>query len=421
MILKSTLVVAFVVATISMEPAAFAATGIKRADGNDQWVGTWSTALHQPNPGAGLTNAGFENQTLRQIVHISVGGNRVRVRLSTFGANALVIGAARIAIREQGPAIVPGSDRPLTFGGQSSITIPPGAPVLSDPVDLDVSALGDLAVSIYVPESTGPATWHFAAMQTSYVSPSGDFTGTAIMPVDSTRQAWFWLAGVEVMGPKQTGAIVTFGDSITDSANSTPNTNNRWPDHLARRLVAQPGQKTSVLNTGLAGNQLLHEIIAVNALARFDTDALTQTGVTHVIVMMGNNDIGVNWSGGVFPSNEVTAGQIIQGQKQLIQRAHARGLKIYGGTLTPFEGAGINLGPGGFFPYFSPANEAKRQAVNAWIRSGEYDAVIDFDQVLRDPNSPTRLLALYDSGDHLHPNDAGYKAMADAIDLKLFD
>ena len=389
-------------------PAAFAGKG------TEQWVGTWGTALHPPNLGPpGLTNSGFNNQTLRQIVHTSVGGEQVRVRLSTFGASALVLGAAHIALRDAGAAIVPGSDRTLTFGGQPSITIPAGALVVSDPVDLDVPALSDLAVSIFVPGSTGPATWHFVAMQTSYVSPLGDFTASPVMPVDSTRLAWFWLAGVEVMAAKQTGAIVAFGDSITDGPGSTPDTNNRWPDQLAQRLMAQPGNhKMGVLNAGITGNRLLHDVLGPNALARFDRDVLSQTGVTHVIVLEGNNDI---WSGEVAPADFVTADQIIEGHRQLIERAHARGLKIYGGTLTPF---------GGFTPFgftLSPGTEAMRQAVNEWIRtSGEYDAVVDFDEVTRDPSFPTRLRPLYDSGDHLHPNNAGYEAMGNAIDPKLF-
>jgi lysophospholipase L1-like esterase len=399
---------------LAADPAAFA--------GNDDehWVGTWSTSLHEPDLGVpGLANAGFNNQTLRQIVHTSAGGRQVRVRLSTFGANGLVIGAAHIALRAAGAAIVPGSDRTLTFGGKPSITIPPGAPVLSDPVDFDVPALADLAVSIFVPGNTGPAAWHFEARQTLYLSPPGDFTANAVMPVDSTAPAtlaWFWLAGVEVMAPKQTGAIVTFGDSITDGTQSTADANNRWPDQLSRRLMAQPGnQQMGVLNEGIAGDRLLHDSLGPNALARFDRDVLTQSGVTHVIVHMGGNDIGL---GGLNPADEVTTDQIIQGHKQLIERAHVRGLKIYGVTLTPVEGF---LVPGTPFPVFSPSNEVKRQAVNAWIRmSGEYDEVIDFDRVLRDPNSPTRILMLYDSGDHGHPTDAGYKAMADAIDLKLF-
>ncbi|HET9529782.1 MAG TPA: SGNH/GDSL hydrolase family protein, partial [Blastocatellia bacterium] len=312
------------------------------------------------------------------------------------------------ALRESGAAIVPGSDRTLTFGGQPSITISPGAIVLSDPVDLDVPSLGDLAVSIFVPGVTGPATWHFVSLQTSYVSPPGDYTASNVMPVASTTQAWFWLAGVDVMTSKQTGAIVTFGDSVTDGTQSTPDTNNRWPDHLALRLMAQPGNhKMGVLNGAITGNRLLNDIIGPNGLARFDRDVLTQTGVTHVIVLLGNNDILFVFS----PADIVTVDHIIQGYRQLIQRAHARGLKIYGGTLTPFGG----------FPFSSALKEEMRQAVNAWIRtSGEYDAVIDFDEIMRDPSFPERLLPLYDSGDHLHPNDAGYEVMADAINLKLF-
>jgi lysophospholipase L1-like esterase len=383
--------------------------------GNDQehWVGTWSTALHQPAPGPpGLTNAGFDNQTLRQIVHTSVGGDQVRVRLSTFGASALVIGAAHIALRADGAAIVPESDRTLTFGGQPSITIPAGAVVISDPVALEVPSLGDLAVSIFVPGSTGPAAWHFVALQTTYLSPNGDFTGSIALPVASSTQAWFWLAGVDVTASRQTGAIVTFGDSVTDGTRSTPDTNSRWPDHLARRLIAQPGNhQMGVLNEAISGNRLLHDGLAANALARFDRDVSTQTGVTHVILHLGNNDI--IFGELLFPSEVVTADEIIQGYRQLIQRAHARGLRICGATLTPLQG---NVPD----PAFSII-EAKRQAVNAWIRTGgEYDAVIDFDEVVRDPTMPARLLPLYDSGDHLHPNNAGYEAMGNAIDLKLF-
>jgi lysophospholipase L1-like esterase len=398
--------VAFVVAGLSAHPAAFA------GQGNQHWVGTWSTAMHPPDAGFGITNAGFNNQTLRQIVHTSVGGEQVRVKLSTNGASALVIGAAHIALRGAGDAIVSGSDRTLTFSGNPVITIPPGAQILSDPVNLNVPALGDLAVSIFVPGITGPATWHFEALQTSYISPPGDFTASAVMPVGTTTtQAWFWLAAVEVVASKQTGAIVCLGDSITDGTASTPDTNNRWPNHLARRLIAQPGNhKMGVLDEGIAGNRILQDIIAPNALARLDRDVLTQTGVTHVIVLEGINDIGF----GAFGFTVPTADEIIAGHQQLIERAHAGGLKIYGATLTPFEGTPF---PG----YFTPAGEAKRQEVNAWIRtSGEYDAVIDFDLVTRNPNDPTFLLPAYDSGDHLHPSDAGYEAMGNAIDLKLF-
>jgi lysophospholipase L1-like esterase len=383
---------------------------------DEGWVGTWSASPHEPDLHIpGLANTGFNNQTLRQIVHTSAGGQEVRVRLSTFGANGLTIGAAHIALHGSEAVTVPGSDRTLTFGGSPTITIPPGALVVSDPVALDVPALGDLAVSIFVPGVTGPATWHFESRQTSYLSPAGDFTASAVMPVVATPVAWFWLAGVEVTASKQTGAVVAFGDSITDGSQSTLDTNNRWTDDLARRLATQPGNsKMGVLNQGIAGGRMLHDSVGPNGLSRFDRDVLSQTGVTHVIVQMGNNDIFT-----LNPSEEVTVDQIIQGHQQLIERAHAKGLKIYGCTLTPVEGF---LVPGTPFPVFSAAGEIKRQAVNAWIRtSGLYDAVFDFDQVLRDPNSPSRISALYDSGDHGHPTDAGYNALAAIIDLKLFN
>lgn len=386
----------------------------------EYWVGTWSTALHEPDllvPG--LANTGFNNQTLRQIVHTSIGGRRVRVRLSTFGATSLVIGGAHIALAGVGSAIVPNSDRVLTFGGRSSITIPDGAPVFSDPVDLAVPALGNLAVSIFVPGATGPATWHFEARQTSYISPSGDFSASGVMPIVASAQAWFWLSGVEVMAPRQAGAIATFGDSTTDGTHSTVDANHRWPDELARRLTALPhNERKGVLNAGLAGNRLLHDSLGPNGLARFDRDVLSQSGLTDVIVLLGNADIGEGWSGGSNPADDVSADQIIQGYKQLIERAHAKGLRIYGATLTPFEGFVV---PGTPFPFFSPANEQKRQEVNEWIRTGgEYDGFIDFDEVVRDPDHPSRLLARYDSGDHVHPTDDGYRALGDAIDLSLF-
>ena len=394
--------------------SAFAITGAS-ANADDQWVGTWGTALHEPDLGVpGLANTGFNNQTLRQIVHTSASGRRVRVRFSTYGAKGLVIGAAHIALRASGAGIVASSDRTLTFGGKASITIPAGALVVSDPVGLDVPESSDLAISIFVPENTGPATWHFESRQVSYISPAGDFTATAVLPSVAMPVAWFWLAGVDVAASSQTGAVVTFGDSITDGTHATQDANKRWTDQFAQRLIALPGNKTmGVLNKGLAGGRLLHDSLGPNGLARFDRDVLAQTGVTHVIVQLGNNDIFT-----LNPAEDVSADQIIQGLRQLIERAHAQGLKIVGCTLNPIEGF---LLPGTPIPVFTPAGEVKRQAVNAWIRqSGEYDGVIDFDQVLRDPNAPTKILPSLDSGDHGHPTDAGYKALADAINLKLF-
>jgi lysophospholipase L1-like esterase len=369
--------------------------------------------MHQPSPGPpGVTSIGFSNQTLRQIVHTSVGGTSVRVRLSTFGASALVVGAARIAIREAGAAIVPGTDRALTFGGQGAVRVPPSAVVVSDAVELEVPALTDLAISIYVPGQTGPATWHGFAQQTSYVSPAGDFSDALDMPISETVQSWFWLAAVEVLAPKQVGAIAAFGDSLTDGARSTPDQNKRWPDHLARELVAQHGNhQMGVLNAAISGNRLLYDGIGPNALARFERDVLTQSGVSHVIVLLGNNDIIF----GNLLGEQVTSVEIVQAHRMLMTRARAHGLTIFGATLPPFMG--FAAVPDTAFL----ALEATRRAVNEWIRfSGEYDAVIDVDAVVRDPFLESRLLPLYDSGDHLHPNDAGYEAMGLAVDLTLF-
>jgi lysophospholipase L1-like esterase len=396
---------AMALASLAFSPAAYA--GERHDNDRDQrWIATWGAS-----PSATVAS-GFNNQTLRLIVHTSIGGDDVRVRLSNaLGTQSVVIGAAHIALRSTGAAIVPGSDRPLTFSGASSITIPPNALVVSDPVELDVPALGDLAVSIYLPVSTGPASDHDLGEQTSYVSTTGDFTASpGATPYTTTITQWPYLAGVEVKASEDTRAIVALGDSITDGFNSTPDANHRWPNFLAARLLAHH-RKRAVVDEGISGNRILHDIAGPNALGRYDRDVLVQSGVKYVIVLEGINDIGFT---AFIPSEAVTADQIIAGHLQLIERAHARGLKIYGATLTPFEGTTF---PG----YFTPEGEVKREAVNNFIRtSGAYDAVIDFDAATRDPSHPTRLLPAYDSGDHLHPNDAGYQAMANAIDLALF-
>jgi lysophospholipase L1-like esterase len=379
------------------------------------WVATWGASPVAPLP-ANTTNTGFTNQTVRLIVHTSLGGNEVRVRLSNaFGSQSLVVGAAHIALRSMNAATVSGTDRPLTFNGAGAITIPPGALAVSDSVKLDVPALSDLAVSLFLPGPTGQATWHAGAFSTNYVSTPGNFTGMADMPVDHTVASWFYLTDVEVKASKDTFALVTFGDSITDGTRSTPDANHRWPNFLAERL-AQRHVKLSVVDEGIAGNRILHDFVGPNALARFDRDVLAQPGVAYMTVLLGINDIGDisrvlgNQAGGL-PAQPVTADEIIAGHMQMIARAHAQGVKIVGCTLTPFEGAA----------YFSAEGETKRQAVNQFIRtSGAYDAVIDFDSAVRDPAHAARIMAAYDSGDHLHPNDAGYKAMADAIDLSLF-
>ena len=345
------------------------------------------------------------------MVHTSVGGSRVRVVLSNvFGTAPIEIGGANIARREADASIVAASSKPLTFGGATTAAVLAGATLVSDPVEMPVAPLADLAIDLYLPGELGispsPVTTHNGASQTAYLSASGNHVGEVTMTASLQPLAWFLIARVEVMAPANTSAIVTFGDSITDGARSTPDTNNRWPDQLARRLGARKGPGFAVLNAGISGNRVLSDGAGVSALARFDKDVLMQTGATHVVVMEGINDIGLARNN---PSPG--AGDLIAAHKQLVERARARGLKIYGATLTPFEGAA----------YFTPEGEAKRQALNDWIRtSGTYDGVIDFDKATRDPAAPTKFLPTYDSGDHLHPNDAGYTAMGNAVDLALF-
>ena len=353
----------------------------------------------------------FNSQTVRLIVRPTLGGGRLRITLSNaFGTAPLVVGGAQVAIRGKESAVDTKTARTLKFSGSAATTIPPAAVIISDPVDLTFVAGTDLAVDLYVPSDTAasgsPLTMHTGAMQTSYVSGTGNFVGSDPFPVAATTASWFLLARVEVVAPSATGVIVAFGDSITDGTRSTPNTNNRWPDLLAKRIAQAGSQKLAVVNAGIAGNRVLLDGAGPSALARFDRDVIAQPGVTHVIVLEGINDIGQGRSN-PLPS----VPDLIAGHRQLIVRAHARGLKIFGATLTPYEGAA----------YATPEGEAKRAALNEWIRtSKEYDGVIDFDAATRDPNQPTRFLAAYNSGDNLHPNDAGYKAMADAIDLSLF-
>jgi lysophospholipase L1-like esterase len=398
------------VATAADQRAAAAASGTPPAPGSQ---GGAPTAQGAPRtPPAPIQ---FDNQTLRQIVRTSIRGERVRVVLSNrFGTAPLTIGAAHVAIRDKDAGIVARSDRPLTFSGQASAVIPAAAIIVSDPVDLSIPSQTDLAIDLYLPgstaASTSPLTMHTAALQTNYVSTSGNHVGETALPTATTTQSWFLLARVEVVAPDAAGAIVVFGDSITDGTRSTADKNSRWPDYLATRLLKQSGTgKLGVLNAAIAGNRVLSEALppfGINALARFDEDVLVQPGATHVVVMEGINDIGM-----ARPNAVPAAADIIAGHRQLIDRAHTFRLKILGATLTPYEGAA----------YFTPQGDTIRQAVNEWIRtSGSYDGVIDFDRVVRDPAAPTHMQARYDSGDHLHPNDAGYAAMGDAVELSLF-
>jgi lysophospholipase L1-like esterase len=325
----------------------------------------------------------------------------------------MTIGAARVALHDKGAAIVARSDRPLVFSGNANVTIPPGAVAFSDPVDLTVPALGDLVVDMYLPgdtaASSSPLTTHNGARQTNYVSQEGNHAGAVEMPVQTTTAAWFFLSRVEVTAPEAAGAIVLFGDSITDGFNSTPDTNGRWPDDFAKRLKGPNGTVSSgVLNLGIDGNRVLADGAGVSALARFDRDVLVQTGVTHVVVLEGINDLGM------ARNPRPSVADLVGGHLQLIERAHARGLKIFGATLLPYEGT--------IFPeYYSSEGDAVRQKFNDWLRTSKaYDGLIDFDAIMRDPSHPTKILPQYDSGDHLHPNDAGYAVMANAVNLALF-
>ena len=387
------------IAGMAIVPAASARDGASDV----RWVGTWTAS-----PQAASAPVELKGQTIRQIVRVSIGGKKVRGRLSNaFGAGPLVISAAHVALRSTGATIAAGSDRTLTFNGSPTMAIPPGALVVSDPVNLQVPDLGELAVSIYVAGNQVAATEHTVGLRTTYVSAEGDFSGADSLPTATTTQSLYFLTGVEVDAARSSRAIVTLGDSITDGDRSTADANKRWPDRLAERLAAQKGGgKVAVLNAGISGNRLLHDKDSSNALARLDRDVLAQSGARYLIVLLGINDIG-------FPG-AVTAEEIIAGHRQIIDRAHAMGLKVYGGTLTPFQA---------FMPglYYTAVGEAQRQVVNQWIRTSRaYDAVIDFDKAIRDPSNPARMRPAYDSGDNLHPNDAGYKAMADAIDLSLF-
>jgi lysophospholipase L1-like esterase len=378
------------------------------------WVATWSAPPMLSGSALAAPRA-LEDQTVRNVVHVSIGGRRVRVRLSNaFGAAPLLIGAAHVALQGDGASIVPDSDRTLTFSGQPSITIPTGAVALSDPVNLEVAARSDLAVSVYTPQNTGPATYHESSEQTSYISVAGDFTGAVDLPVAETTISRFWVSVIEVMVRDEVSTVVTLGDSITEGFRSTIDAHRSWPDLLSARLNSRSGPpRLAVANQAIGCSRLLFDFCGPNGAGRFDRDVLAVSGVTHVIVALGLNDIGLPTVAGI-PSEIVSADAIIVGLRQLIERAHEKGLSIYGATITP---VGSSTFPG----FFTPENEAKRQAVNQWIRTSRaFDAVIDFDKVLRDPAQPTRLLPAFNSSDGVHPNDAGYQAMANAIDLSLF-
>lgn len=415
--------------------------GAPRSTAQNKWVGTWAAAPQAAVKGPTQT---FHNQTLRLIVHTSVGGKKVRIKISnTFGDQPLLIGAAHVARRSSEADIDPASDCALKFHGRSSVTIPPRSLAVSDPADLDVPTLSDLAISLFFPETAAMTTWHVLAKQTSYVfAETGDATALAKFPVANTIDSWPFLTGVDVEASAHSAAIVALGSSLTDGDGSTSDTNRRWPDVLAERLQKDPAgnKELGVINEGIIGNRLLSDIqsprqaggppplgpvweqlgpaLGQSGVARFDRDVLAQAGVKFVILALGVNDM--LFPGSFIPQSEtVTAQDLIKGNRQLIARAHKKGIRVIGTTIPPFEHA---LFRNPFYDrFYSPENEKIRHEVNAWIRTGgEFDGVIDFDQAVRDPDRPTQILPAYDSGDHLHVNNAGNVAQGNIISLALF-
>ncbi len=420
---RSTLTFALVLlAACSGEPAqvaapAPAAEAAAPAPAEPHWIATWGASpfgFLAFGPAAAPTP--FVDQTLRQKLRISVGGDQVRVRFSNeLGTTPLVIGAATVALATGDSAVDSASMHALTFGGATSITVPAGAPALSDPVAFAVADLTELAVSLYLPEEAAPATMHMG--RSTYVA-AGDATQAASLDGAELTTNHVFLTGVYVSTTEDTAVVVTFGDSITDGTASTPHSYNSWPDHFAARVSGgSAGRKIAVVNHGIAGNQVLLDGAGTSALTRFDRDVLATPGLTHIVVLEGINDIGTGgfaFPGAAAPATaERTAADLIAGYRQLIARAHANGVEIIGATLTPFEGT--------FAGYYTPAKDEVRIEINEWIRnSGEFDGVIDFEAAIRDEANPRIMKAEYDSGDKLHPGDAGYKAMADSIDAALF-
>ncbi|TDL31032.1 SGNH/GDSL hydrolase family protein [Jeotgalibacillus sp. S-D1] len=374
----------------------------------EKWVGAWTASMQAPFKD-GISHEGFEDQTLRFVVHPSAEGDNIRLRLSNaFGEEPLKIEEVRVAVSTKGPDIISGTDQQVTFGGDKQVTIPAGEREFSDSIPADLTHGKDLVVSLYVQDKTGPATWHPKSMQTTYIT-SGNHVLDADESAFSTKEeAWFWLDGVDVTAAStEDEALVIVGSSIENGNYSTVDANHRWSDFLAKRLNQKASvNHISVLNAGISANQLINSSMdkGENTLARLERDVFSQSGVKAVILHQGLNDIRH------YP--EYDADKIIAALKEVIDSTHDEGLKIYGSTLTPFRGSGK----------YTEKGEETRQKVNDWIRtSGEFDGVIDFDKALRDPDDPKRYLPEYDAGDHLHPNDAGYKKMAEAVDLSMFE
>lgn len=388
-------------------------TALRTPVQSGHWLASWAASPQGPvggNPSAG----GFRNQTLREVVFLSGGGSMVRIRLTnTFGARPLDVGRASLAVQAAGARLRGGTVRGVTFAGQPSVLVPPGAQVLSDPVRLAVAPLSHLVISLYLPTATGPATEHVQARQTGYVAAGNRALQRTAAGFAARTQSWYFLAGADVRAPaRYKGAVVALGDSITDGVGSPLNANARWPNDLARRLAVLPGNTLTVVDSGIGGNRVLNDssCCGLNAVARFGPDVLGQSGVRDVILLEGVNDIGYSRSLATdqAPHTNVSPLQIVDGYEQMIAMAHAAGLKVFGATLTPFRGA----------RYWTAQGEAKRQVINRWIETSRaFDGVINFAAALAQPGHPERLRPAYDSGDHLHPNAAGYRAMANVVNL----
>lgn len=378
----------------------------------ERWVGTWATAPLAETPGP--DTPALADATFRQVIHVSLGGNKVRLRLSNaFGTAALTLRGVHLALAAPDGAIQPGTDRALTFSGRNTVTIPAGASFVSDPLDFPLAPQADVAVSIYFAQLPEKLTAHPGARTHSYLQP-GDALGAASLPEAKKSTRWYFINALDVLTEDtNAAAVVLLGDSITDGYGTTTNKNNRWPDEFVRRFQAQPNAPAlGVLNLGIGGNRLLRDGNGPNALARFDRDVLAQSGVRWLLVFEGINDIGTRLDARKKGTDFASADDIIGALQQITARAHSRGIRVIGATITPYEGADF---------YFSPDGEADRQKVNEWIRhSGSFDAVADFDAALRDPKNPTRLAPEFDSGDHLHPSLAGYLRLAGALDPSLF-
>lgn len=373
-----------------------------------QWVGTWATApMLADVPGTIRMLSGV---TLRQIAHISVGGAQVRIRFTNeFGLDPLIIADAHVALSAGGSSIQPGSDHAVTFGGASTVNVPPGAAIFSDPVALQVAPPTNVAVTAYLPPQVMRAeTFHYLAAGDNFVA-MGDVANAPELSKSTTIHSWYFFDGIDVAAVPASYSIVALGDSITDGWHSTPNANRRWPDVLASRLQADPSHKNvGVLNDGIGGNRVLNEGYGPSAISRIDRDVLAQSDVRYVILLEGINDIS-RLGNSKIPADNITAEQLEWGFKQIVGAAHEHGIKVIGATIMPIGTEATDKA------------EPVREAVNRWIRaSGTFDGVVDFDKITRDPANPTRLNPNYDSGDHVHPNDAGYRAMGSGIDLSQF-